>query len=184
MRLCKSHTGWHIPYSKLMKSDLDSLGIGVVLYFKMLKTIGVVFLILSILSIPALMFYIGGNGSSTSIPHLPKVLSLTTMGNLGENNPSCSFTNSLVTDYKSIICSSGVIDEIEAFGEVTGSESCSNSNFRDEVDTTRCYFDNQGNSNLDQTTTTNLMTVFNTDCKGKAHCVLDWSKVTITDGTC
>ena len=58
--LGKSGTGWHSTDKRWRRSDLEQLGIGVNLYFKMLKYFSLLFLLFFILSIPSMVIYGSG----------------------------------------------------------------------------------------------------------------------------
>ena len=53
--------GWHMPFEKWRESDIRQLGVGISVYFKLLKFLSVLFLWFSILSIPAYIFYYSGS---------------------------------------------------------------------------------------------------------------------------
>ena len=57
---CGTKTGWHCLCKSLRHSDLKELGVGVVVYFKMLKFLMCLFAWFIILSIPAYFFYYSG----------------------------------------------------------------------------------------------------------------------------
>ena len=54
--------GRHSTNKENRKSDLDQLGPGVILYFKMLKYFHWVFAVLTLISVPALVMFQMGNG--------------------------------------------------------------------------------------------------------------------------
>lgn len=58
--LGKSRTGWHSTDKRWRRSDLEQLGIGVNLYFKMLKYFSLLFLLFFVLSIPSMVIYGSG----------------------------------------------------------------------------------------------------------------------------
>jgi hypothetical protein len=60
---CKSNFGWHCACKSWRKSDIEYMGVGITAYFKMLKFMTLLFLWFTILSIPALIFYVSGNQS-------------------------------------------------------------------------------------------------------------------------
>lgn len=56
----KTETGWHSTNKGWRRTQLEQLGIGVGLYFKMLKYFSVLFLVFFILSIPSMLIYGSG----------------------------------------------------------------------------------------------------------------------------
>lgn len=58
--ICRTKTGGHLCCKMFRKSDLDEIGIGISLYFKMLKSLMVLFVIATILSIPAYVYFSAG----------------------------------------------------------------------------------------------------------------------------
>ena len=61
MPCCRTKTGYHGFCSrKRRQSDFDDYGVGSVLYFQFLKYMGCQFLLLSVLGIPAMLFFYYG----------------------------------------------------------------------------------------------------------------------------
>jgi hypothetical protein len=58
---CGSKTGWHCGCKSARKSDIRDMGVGISVYFKMLKFLMILFLWFTFLSIPAYIFYSTGN---------------------------------------------------------------------------------------------------------------------------
>jgi hypothetical protein len=58
--LCGTNLGCHICSKERRKSDFKEYGIGIVLYFKMLKYITILFLALSVMSVPIFTIYASG----------------------------------------------------------------------------------------------------------------------------
>jgi hypothetical protein len=83
--LCKTKTGWHCCIKRFRKSDFGYLGTGTSLYFKMLKYLIFLFLILSILSVPSYFFYIAGGEIDFSTIDIKTILTFFTLGNIGES---------------------------------------------------------------------------------------------------
>ena len=54
-------TGFHMPFESWRESDIRHLGVGISVYFKLLKFLIVLFLWFSFLSIPAYVFYYSGS---------------------------------------------------------------------------------------------------------------------------
>jgi hypothetical protein len=71
----------------MRKNDLAEYGPGIVLYFQILKYLAVVFLLMTILSLPAYFFYWCGNASSTAdFTNIKYVLAALSLGNIGNCN--------------------------------------------------------------------------------------------------
>lgn len=102
------HTG------KDKKYTFDVLGVGISVYFKLLKGLTRVLFALCILSLPLFYIYSCGNSNSdayTSV-YIPTML-----GNLGQNENKCMQQN--LRKYKNINvqCAKGsIIDEMKHFG--------------------------------------------------------------------
>lgn len=60
--LWATRTGWHIVSEKWRESDIRHLGVGISVYFKLLKFLSLLFAWFTLLSIPAYVFYSSGNG--------------------------------------------------------------------------------------------------------------------------
>ena len=60
--ICFSSTGCHCTYKSWRKTDMENLGVGVNLYFKMLKYFGCVFFCFFLLSLYSILIYSSGNG--------------------------------------------------------------------------------------------------------------------------
>ncbi len=63
MGLFTTTTGWHWCSKNARKSGIRNLGVGISVYFKLLKFMMILFLWFTFLSIPAYFFYITGNSS-------------------------------------------------------------------------------------------------------------------------
>ena len=81
--ICGSTVGCHCSQRRWRKSDIDELGPGVGLYFKMLKFLTYLFFVFSILSIPSLFIFMSGEGFINSKLHpVMYWLSSTTLGSV------------------------------------------------------------------------------------------------------
>jgi len=58
--LWSTKTGWHMPFETWRESDIRHLGVGISVYFKLLKFLTIMFLWFTVLSIPAYVFYYSG----------------------------------------------------------------------------------------------------------------------------
>ena len=88
MPLCKTKTGYHGTCKReRRRSDFEDYGVGSVLYFQFIKYMGCQFLIMSILAIPAMLFfYYGTEPQDTKFRTLVNSVSL---GNIGEAKSVC-----------------------------------------------------------------------------------------------
>ena len=110
-------------------SVLEPYGIGLVLYFKMLKFLTIIFLLMSFALMPSIFFYWSGS----SIPIQDKkalievsffnALFFTTIGSLGAGTASCM--EGTMGQTFELSCASGVFKSIEAhWGEPVGGCDC------------------------------------------------------------
>lgn len=83
--ICGSTVGCHCSKRRCRKSEIDELGPGVGLYFKMLKFLSSLFFLFTILSVPSLAIFLSGESFLDSGLH-PIVywVTSTTMGSLNE----------------------------------------------------------------------------------------------------
>lgn len=98
-------------------NSFEELGIGVSLYFKILKRMTIFFFVASILSSPLAFIYSRGEVAENSSNSLAKIFSRWTLGNLGDDQVKCYQTD--VTNFNSIQlwCPAGSkIDKITTFG--------------------------------------------------------------------
>lgn len=129
----------------MRRSDFARLGVGVSLYFKFIKYAIWIFMIMSILSIPALTFFIGSSRDTENTNvGIYTALASTTLGNLGSSRSSCTSTEGLATPGTSestFICSYGELREIELFGVKNEESSCENYGASLEVvEKNTCYY--------------------------------------------
>ena len=110
-------------------SVLEPYGIGLVLYFKFLKLMSVVFLIMSIVMVPSMTFYWKGTGfspdeKSVLLEENPaNALFFTTMGSLGSGASSCM--EGSYGEVFDLECKTGVFKSVEAhWGEPKGHCNC------------------------------------------------------------
>lgn len=82
---CKLDLGYHCLGDSSARSELEKYGVGVVLYFKFVKTLVLYFFIFSLLSIPALLFSITAyqNFNSDQSFSINRCLLASTIGSLG-----------------------------------------------------------------------------------------------------
>lgn len=86
--ICGTKTGFHDCCSRKRRtSDLEEFGVGTVLYFQMIKFMGMIFTLMLIMSLPAMLFYASGTELEDS--SFAKVVTLVSLGNLGMSSPVC-----------------------------------------------------------------------------------------------
>jgi len=81
----KFNTGNHYLFSSSEKSELTKFGVGIMLYFKFIKHLSVFFMLFTIISIPAFVFYITSfiqYKDSSDVSYLD-LLTATTLGSVG-----------------------------------------------------------------------------------------------------
>lgn len=61
--LFDTKTGWHWFTKETRASDFTTYGVGITLYFQFLKFLATMFLIMTVVSIPAYIFFSSGNSS-------------------------------------------------------------------------------------------------------------------------
>ena len=101
-----------------------SLGEGATLYLQMMKTIAIMFLILTILNLPLFFFY-ELNTTGNQLGNFQKVFKYYTLGNLGQMDKKCSYSsfeynfNSSIEEKAPPVhvdCGDGYIGELQSFG--------------------------------------------------------------------
>ena len=83
--MCSTHSGNIGCGQTQAKSDLSSMGLGMVIYFKVLKTFAIIFLCLIILNIPLYYIYYSNHPQFT-VASYKDALFKTTIGNIGSSN--------------------------------------------------------------------------------------------------
>lgn len=125
LSICGTKTGcYNICSRKLRDSDFKPYGTGIVAYFHFLKYLMFMYLVMIILSGPALCFYFSGNWGV--IKDFRTLIVSFTLGNIGASNPACNtatygLTNSTAksTVFSSqlyLSCPYGTLQNITAFG--------------------------------------------------------------------
>ncbi|CDW82912.1 UNKNOWN [Stylonychia lemnae] len=89
LKWCGSKTGWHCCGCK--HSDLGEMGVGVTVYFKMLKFLMILFLWFFLLSLPSFLFYYSGNQISTEKLTLKHIITAFSLGNIGQASNACNY---------------------------------------------------------------------------------------------
>ena len=68
------------------KTDLAPYGVGIVLYFQFLKHLILCFFLMSLLSVPAYIFYFSGNasGQKLDVSNVKNLMTAFSLGNIGQ----------------------------------------------------------------------------------------------------
>ena len=117
-----SRTGCHCSFKTWRRSDLDQLGLGVNLYFKMLKYLGFMFLLFFAVSLPTLAIFKSGNIYDTHHIALQRQIGALGLGNLENTSRVVPFSavvqpSSNLGGYIVMECPAGqTIDELMHFG--------------------------------------------------------------------
>ena len=102
------------------EDPVNYLGFGLVSYFDLLKTMVLVFFVLTLLHVPVMNIYGKyGNYTEETTERLPKLLSL---GNLGFATTKCANTG-MATDKIILSCKTGVIKQIIDFNIASPNEN-------------------------------------------------------------
>lgn len=160
--VCKSNTGWSVNNPERRKTDLKHLGVGVSLYFKFTKYLILLYLFMSIITIPHIVFYVlGGTGDYENSKTITSFFGLTTLGNLGAATTMCD-SGTGFTSTIHLYCNYGTINSIDILGEGSsdGSSTCANDGESLEVDSTCDY------STFSTSDTSNVDTQFDSQCIG------------------
>ncbi|ETO72246.1 hypothetical protein F444_11601 [Phytophthora nicotianae P1976] len=110
-----AHSFHHLPTDSVV---LSQYGLGIALYFKYLKVITWLFLLLVVISAPTLAVYIIGGGTTmaelTALARqdLPSILGITSIGHLSEASSVCD--QALENTELSLTCSAGEIGFVKA----------------------------------------------------------------------
>ena len=87
-KVCSTKTGYHDCCSRRRrKSDFEEYGVGTVLYFQFLKYIGCLFLMMTVLAIPSMLFFF--YGTELEDVAFKKIVTSASLGNLGSSKPVC-----------------------------------------------------------------------------------------------
>ena len=117
--------GWHsLPFCRKKGGNVDQeigkLGTGWVLYFKLLKYLGSIFVLLTLLSTPAMFFLVNGSAISADVATGLVALSYPTLASLGEVEVMCDKQTDLdltspTSKSFSLSCPTGTIAKVEVF---------------------------------------------------------------------
>jgi hypothetical protein len=101
--------GRHSIRQKTRDSEFDSLGVGVTLYFKLVKYLICLLCFVTLMTLPSFIFNCLGEARKPTDANIFYGLSITTLGNQGEVKHACS---SLQNNTGSIVCSYGTLNTI------------------------------------------------------------------------
>lgn len=80
---CSTNTGWFTWSDEGLKCDLDNFGVGIVVYFKILKCLLICFFIICIFNIPLYIIYV--QSSSKPVTNYKDAIFMTSIGNIGSS---------------------------------------------------------------------------------------------------
>jgi len=83
--ICGTSTGNHLCCKVFRKTDIANYGVGVVLYFQFLRHLVLTFFIMSLMSVPAYIFYFSGNSSGQKLDtsNVKNLMTAFSLGNIG-----------------------------------------------------------------------------------------------------
>lgn len=81
---CGTETGSACCSKQSRQTDLAQYGVGIALYFQFLKHIVWMFFIVSLMSVPAYVFFYSGNSSKLEATNIKNVLTAFSLGNIGQ----------------------------------------------------------------------------------------------------
>ena len=103
---------------------LDELGIAASIYFKLLKSLVMLFMACTTLCLPLFFVYSSGNFNENASTDWQRVLSEWTIGNLGESSRFCQERDVRLYDTMRIQCPPGtIIESLDQFGLQNGTDS-------------------------------------------------------------
>jgi len=140
---CSTNTGWFTCSDEGLKCDLDNFGVGIVVYFKILKCLLICFFIICIFNVPLYIIYV--DSSSKPVTNYKDAIFMTSIGNIGsskiylnkafQNGYSFPILNVINNDNYNLIlnCSTYNITNVLYFGistpghnELINSQVCTN----------------------------------------------------------
>ena len=117
------------------------MGPGITIYFKYVKYMIVLFLVMSIITIPHVVFFVGaGTKEYQRSRTITSFFGITTLGNLGASERFCNFEASF-TSTVGLYCKSGNLDSIHILGQAQpdNSSTCEDDGSKLKVDNTCDY---------------------------------------------
>jgi hypothetical protein len=121
-------------------SELEQFGPGLVVYFQSLKYFTSLFIIMTILSLPSMMFYLSGNMTIPS--DLKSALTAISLGNIGATTLACNAQNPIPPEGGpetskttfNMQCSYGVLGKLQNWGQVSAFSFVSCEKYTTEID--------------------------------------------------
>lgn len=113
----ETKTGWVWFTSTIRKSEFTNYGVGVTLYFQFLKFLSMMFLMLTILSVPAYIFYFSGTQSDDGSGDMKSFLGKLSLGNIGQSSYACNSATALGSEKFNLYCAYGTLSTIVEFGQ-------------------------------------------------------------------
>jgi hypothetical protein len=175
LSLLAHHTGWHSADRATRKSDIFELGEGNMLYFKFLKYWMSIFVVMTILSLPAIFLY-SEQKAYDSITTGTKGLATSTFGNLGYFwDTSCSSARlpdvGNMASHISFECIDGKrLTSLQHFGLAYKNQTCVGENYKKSVVTVdRCTMGKMTSEETFQ----RIQDVFVARCRGQTKCSME-----------
>jgi hypothetical protein len=113
---CGTDLGCHTCSKNKRKSDFSDFGIGVTLYFKMIKFLVYMFMGLSFLATPLYILFYSGNQQKINVTS-KQSLSAFTLGNIGQSDKVCDYLN-----FKDSVAAFRNLQDAETTEETLGNE--------------------------------------------------------------
>lgn len=106
-----------IKFSKWVTEPAKEIGLGATLFLFTNKALFWLFLFLTIINLPLMIFYFNGNGDSYVLPGFVGFLGRLTLGNMGTSGYTCNSVN-IATYQKTmyLACKYGTMSELYQFG--------------------------------------------------------------------
>jgi hypothetical protein len=184
-----ARTGCHCSKRKYRTSDLDELGPGVNLYFKMLKYFSCCFFLFCIISVPSILMFINGGAYENEDMKTAGLIMRTSLGNMDEYiSNTCAYID-IGGDYPAATninfkCDQGknyYIKEFKQVGMAFKKQTCTGLGNKMSVNTLdRCTV----GSMPDKSNEDAILKAFNDNCIGKMECDMPFDFLTMFDAPC
>ena len=138
--ICETRTGYNCKSKHCRVTGLKEMGPGITIYFKYVKYMTVLFLIMSFVTLPHLVFFVGaGTKEYQRSKTISSFFGITTLGNLGAAERFCS--NGSNTETVGLYCKSGNLESIYILGkqQADGSSTCDDDGNKLRVDSSCDY---------------------------------------------
>ena len=87
-RICATRTGCHWCTPSFRKSDLAEYGMGMVIYFQFVKYMACMYCMMTVISIPAMIFYFSGKPAQNF--EISSIVPALSLGNIGQSETACA----------------------------------------------------------------------------------------------